>query len=149
MGGDLLPSEGAAPTFLVSAVKDPLGANLDRIQIVKGWLDTAGQLHEKIYDVGWSGNRALGEDGSLPVVGSSVDVDSATYLNSIGSHTLAALWSDPCFKPSEPAFYYIRAIEIPTPRWTTYDASFYQLPAAPLPQVIQERAVSSPIWYTP
>ena len=149
MGGDLLPSEGAAPTFLVSAVKDPLGANLDRIQIVKGWLDTAGQLHEKIYDVDWSGDRALGEDGSLPVVGSSVDVDSATYLNSIGSHTLAALWSDPSFKPSEPAFYYLRVIQIPTPRWTTYDASFYQLPVAPKPQVIQERAYSSPIWYTP
>jgi hypothetical protein len=150
MGGDLVtPDAGTAPSFLVSAAKDPLGANLDRIQIIKGWLDAAGQLHEKIYDVDWSGDRVLGADGSLPAVGSSVDVESASYLNSIGNHKLGAMWTDPTFKSDEPAFYYVRAIEIPTPRWTTYDAKFYQLPNAPLPQVIQERAYSSPIWYTP
>ncbi len=150
MGGDLLGSStDRAPSFLISAVKDPRGANLDRIQIIKGWRDTSGQLHEKISEVDWSGDRRLTEDGQLPPVGSSVDIENATYLNSIGEHTLAAVWVDPSFKRDESAFYYVRVIEIPTLRWTTYDANFYQRLSAPSPQVIQERAYSSPIWYTP
>ena len=153
MGGDLvLPSEGAAPRFLLRAVKDPDGANLDRVQVIKGWRDAKGELHEKVYDVAWSGDRARNEDGKLPPVGSTVDVKAASYLNSIGSPALATTWTDPDFDGNEAAFYYVRVIQIPTPRWTTYDAKFYgtegmtkQTPSA----VIQERAYSSPIWYTP
>ncbi len=152
MGGDLvLPSESAAPSFLLRAVKDPDGANLDRVQVIKGWRDANGELHEKVYDVAWSGDRTMTDDGKLPPVGSTVDVEAASYLNSIGSPALATTWTDPDFDRSEAAFYYVRVIQIPTPRWTTYDASFYgaeefkQTPTA----VIQERAYSSPIWYTP
>ena len=152
MGGDLVvASEGAAPSFLLRAVKDPDGANLDRVQVIKGWRDATGELHEKVYDVAWSGDRTRTDDGKLPPVGSTVDVKAASYLNSIGSPTLATTWTDPDFDPGEAAFYYVRVIQIPTPRWTTYDAKFYgageiqQTPSA----VIQERAYSSPIWYTP
>lgn len=152
MGGDLiLASESAAPSFLLRAVKDPDGANLDRVQVIKGWRDAKGELQEKVYDVAWSGDRARTDDGKLPPVGSTVDVKAASYLNSIGSPTLATTWTDPDFDRNEAAFYYVRVIQIPTPRWTTYDAKFYgaeeiqQTPAA----VIQERAYSSPIWYTP
>ena len=152
MGGDLAQqSESAAPSFLLRAVKDPDGANLDRVQVVKGWRDAQGELHEKVYDVAWSGDRARTDDGKLPAVGSTVDVKAASYLNSIGSASLATTWTDPDFDPDEAAFYYVRVIQIPTPRWTTYDAKFYgleEIQQTP-PAVIQERAYSSPIWYTP
>ena len=151
MGGDLVQpgARREAPTFLLHAVKDPVGANLDRIQIIKGWRDTKGRLHEKIHDVAWSGDRSIGKDDKLPAVGSSVDVKTASYLNSIGSHSLSTTWTDPDFNSKEAAFYYVRVLQIPTPRWQTYDASFYNLKEISEPAVIQERAYSSPIWYTP
>ena len=151
MGGDLVQpgARREAPTFLLHAVKDPVGANLDRIQIIKGWRDIKGRLHEKIHDVAWSGDRSIGKDDKLPAVGSSVDVKSASYLNSIGSHSLSTTWTDPDFNSKEAAFYYVRVLQIPTPRWQTYDASFYNLKEISEPAVIQERAYSSPIWYTP
>ncbi len=151
MGGDLVQpgARREAPTFLLHAVKDPIGANLDRIQIIKGWRDIKGRLHEKIHDVAWSGDRSIGKDDKLPAVGSSVDVKSASYLNSIGSHSLSTTWTDPDFNSKDAAFYYVRVLQIPTPRWQTYDASFYNLKEISEPAVIQERAYSSPIWYTP
>ena len=149
MGGDLVQgTKSDAPSFLLSAVKDPDGANLDRVQVIKGWRDAEGQLHEKVYNVAWSGDRVIGEDGKLPAVGSTVDLEAASYVNSIGSASLATTWTDPAFNPSEAAFYYVRVIQIPTPRWTTYDAKFYDLGDSPR-QAIQERAYSSPIWYSP
>jgi len=150
MGADLKKGAGKAPTFLVAAVKDPRSGNLDRIQIVKGWLDTAGKQHEKIYDVAWSGDRRIGANGKLPPVGNSVDVKTATYTNGIGAAQLATGWTDPDFKPAERAFYYARVLEIPTPRWNTYDAARLNMPPLTnVPATIQERAWSSPIWYTP
>ena len=152
MGGDLVEQAGAdAPSFLVSAVKDPDGANLDRVQIIKGWRDVEGRLHERVHDVVWSGDRTIGKDGKLPTVGSTVDLDNASYLNSIGAPSLATAWTDPSFNPEEAAFYYVRVIQIPTPRWTTYDAEFFGLEGIQQtpPAAIQERAYSSPIWYTP
>jgi len=149
MGGDLVQYAGReAPSFLVSAVKDPDGGNLDRVQIIKGWRDAEGRLHEKVHDVVWSGERMIGEDGKLPAVGSTVGLETASYVNSIGSASLSTRWTDPAFNPHEAAFYYVRVIQIPTPRWTTYDAKFYNLGDVPR-EVIQERAYSSPIWYTP
>jgi hypothetical protein len=151
MGGDLRSApQGKAPTFLVAALKDPIGANLDRYQIVKGWLDRNGNLHEKIYDVAWSGDRRPGSDGKLPSVGNTVDVANATWTNTIGAPELIAVWRDPDFDPTQPAFYYGRVIEIPTPRWTAYDAKRFGV--TPLPgtaMTITERAYTSPIWYTP
>jgi hypothetical protein len=151
MGGDLGPvPQGKAPTFLVAALKDPIGANLDRYQIVKGWVDSAGQLHEKIYDVAWAGDRQPGADGKLPPVGNTVDVASATWTNTIGAPELIAVWKDPEFDPAQRAFYYGRVLEIPTPRWTAYDGNYYGIKLAPeVPTSIQERAYTSPIWYTP
>jgi hypothetical protein len=150
MGGDLKPGAGKAPTFLVTAIKDPKSGNLDRVQIVKGWLDAAGKQHEKIYDVVWSGNRKIAADGKLPAVGNSVDLKTTTYSNSIGAAQLATGWRDPDFKAGESAFYYARVLEIPTPRWNTYDAVRANLPPlTDVPATIQERAWSSPIWYTP
>jgi hypothetical protein len=150
MGG-LLPvrSEGRAPSFLVSALRDPQGANLDRVQIVKGWLDAAGALHERVFDVAWSGAREPGAEGKLPPVGSSVDVANASYANTLGAPALAAAWTDPAFDPAQPAFYYARVLEIPTPRWTAYDAKRYATPpaSADVPMIQQERAYTSPIWY--
>ena len=120
MGADLLKGgEGKTPTFLVAALKDPIGANLDRIQIVKGWLDDSGKPQEKVYDVAWSGDRQLGKDGKFPSVGSTVDVTNATWSNTIGSPELLKVWKDPSFDPSQRAFYYARVLEIPTPRWTS------------------------------
>jgi hypothetical protein len=118
--------------------------------VVKGWLDTRGETHEKVYDVAWSGNRKPGAGGKLPAVGSTVNVQAATYDNSIGAPQLAACWKDPKFDPRQRAFYYVRVLEIPTPRWTTYDAKFFGV-ALPqdVPASIQERAYTSPIWYTP
>jgi hypothetical protein len=151
MGGDLANApEGKVPTFLVAALKDPIGANLDRYQIVKGWLDTEGKLHEKVYDVVWSGDRKPGEDGKVPAVGSTVDVKEATWTNTIGATELIAVWKDPDFNPEQSAFYYGRVIEIPTPRWTAYDAKYFELQLPPeVPMTTQERAYTSPIWYTP
>ena len=151
MGGDLAaPDAEAAPSFLVVAAKDPLGANLDRIQIVKGWRSESGGLHERVFDVAWSGAREPGPEGELPPVGSTVDVADASYTNAIGSVELATVWRDPEFRTGEHAFYYVRVLEIPTPRWTAYDAKVYGLGKLPsgVPTVIQERAYSSPIWYT-
>ncbi len=151
MGGDLRRHpEGASPSFLVYALRDPIGANLDRIQIVKGWLDARGRTHEKVYDVAWSDDRQPGADGRLPPVGNTVDVASATWLNSIGASELITVWEDPDFDPDLRAFYYARVIEIPTPRWTAYDAVRYNVAIPEEAQAItQERAYTSAIWYTP
>jgi Protein of unknown function (DUF3604) len=151
MGGDLRAApQGKSPTFLVAALKDPIGGNLDRYQIIKGWLDRNGNLQEKIYDVAWSGDRRPGSDGKLPSVGSTVDIANATWTNTIGAPELITVWRDPDFDPGQPAFYYGRVIEIPTPRWTAYDAKRYGV--TPLPgttMTVTERAYTSPIWYTP
>ncbi len=151
MGADLPPGPaGQAPTFLVGALKDPLSGNLDRIQIVKGWVDSRGERHEKIYDVEWSGDREIGADGKLPPVGNTVDVANATWTNTIGAPELLTVWTDPDFDPSVPAVYYARVLEIPTPRWTAYEAYRYGITMpAEVPMVTQERAYTSPIWYTP
>ena len=153
MGGDLKSAPaGKAPGFLIRALRDVDGANLDRIQVVKGWLDASGKTQEKVHDVAWSNpqQRRPGADGKLPPVGNTVNVQQATYTNAIGAPTLEAYWRDPEFNPAERAFYYARVIEIPTPRWTTYDAKFFGV-ALPtdVPASIQERAYTSPIWYTP
>jgi hypothetical protein len=151
MGGDLTKApKGKVPTFLVAALKDPIGGNLDRYQIVKGWMDAKGELHEKVYDVTWSGDRKPGKDGKLPAVGNTVDEKEATWTNTIGANELIAVWKDPDFNPEQPAFYYGRVIEIPTPRWTAYDAKHFGLQPPPeVPMITQERAYTSPIWYTP
>ncbi len=151
MGGDLqVAPKGKAPTFLVAARKDPYNGNLDRIQIVKGWLDTKGKLHERVYDVTWSGDRKPGKDGKLPAVGNTVDVKKATWTNTIGTPELITVWSDPDFSGKEAAFYYARVIEIPTPRWTAYDAQRFGIEMSDeVPMWTQERAYTSPIWYTP
>ena len=151
MGGDLRAAPaGKAPTFLVAALKDPIGANLDRIQIVKGWLDAKGDVQEKVYDVVWSDGRKPGADGKLPPVGNTVDVANAVWTNTIGAPELITVWKDPDFDPALRAFYYVRVIEIPTPRWTAYDAKYYGIKMPPeVPMITQERAYTSPIWYTP
>src|SRR5215217_497075 len=151
MGGDLGPAPSAkAPTFLVAALKDPIGANLDRYQIVKGWVDAKGEVQEKVYDVASSGGRKPGPDGKLPPVGNTVDVANANWTNTIGSPELIAVWRDPEFDPKQRAFYYGRVLEIPTPRWTAYDARYFGVRLAPeVPTSVQERAYTSPIWYSP
>ena len=151
MGGDLSRGPGGkTPTFLVAALKDPIGANLDRYQIVKGWMDAGGRLHEKVYDVAWGGNRKRGANGKVPSVGSTVDLRTATWTNTIGAPELIAVWSDPDFDPKQPAFYYGRVIEIPTPRWTAYDVvRFGVTPPKGTRMTITERAYTSPIWYSP
>ena len=151
MGGDLSAAPtGKAPSFLIRALRDPDGANLDRIQVVKGWLNAKGETREQVYDVAWSGDRMLGSDGKLPPVGNTVDVAEASYSNTIGEPLLMAYWKDPAFDPKERAFYYVRVIEIPTPRWTTYDAKIFKVSIPPdAPTTVQERAYTSPIWYTP
>jgi len=151
MGGDLRNAPyGKAPTFLVAALKDPFSGNLDRIQVVKGWLDANGERQEKIYDVVWSGDRKVGVNGELPPVGDTVDVANATWTNTIGAPELITVWKDPDFDPNVSAVYYARVLEIPTPRWTAYEAKFYGITMAPeVPMVTQERAYTSPIWYTP
>ena len=151
MGGDLRPREGnAAPGFMVYALRDPIGANLDRIQIVKGWLDSNGDTHERVYDVAWSGERRPDGNGKLPPVGNTVDVANANWTNTIGASELGTVWTDPDFDPAEPAFYYARVLEIPTPRWVVYDAFRYGVEIPEGAETIhQERAYTSPIWYTP
>jgi len=151
MGGDLTAApEGKAPTFLVAAVRDQMSGNLDRIQIVKGWIE-AGSRHEKVYDVIWSDDRVVGANGKLPPVGNTVDLTTATWTNTIGSPELITVWADPDFDPALSAVYYARVLEIPTPRWTAYEAVRFgiEMPSADVPMTTQERAYTSPIWYTP
>jgi hypothetical protein len=151
MGADLRKSPGGqSPTFLVAALRDPIGANLDRIQIVKGWLDADGELQEKVYDVVWSDNRKPDARGKLPSVGTTVDIENATWTNTIGSPELITVWEDPNFDAKLRAFYYARVIEIPTPRWTAYDAKRFGVkPPEAARMTVTERAYTSPIWYTP
>jgi hypothetical protein len=150
MGAELTPRSGArAPRLMVSAMKDPLGANLDRVQIIKGWIDGAGNTQEKVYNVAVSNGRVIRENQVGPV-GNTVDVKAASYRNSIGAAQLATVWEDPDFDPEQPVFYYARVIEIPTPRWTSYDAAFFgETAPADAPAITRERAYTSPIWYTP
>ena len=151
MGG-VLPARGAAPAprFLVAASRDPIGARLDRIQVVKGWLDADGSVQEQVFDVAWSGERQPDRRGRLPAVGNSVDLAKAQWRNNIGAAELATVWQDPDFDPARPAFYYVRVLEIPTPRWTAYDATRFGVKMAEsVPMVTQERVYTSPIWYTP
>ena len=151
MGSDLTKApKGKAPTFMVYALRDPIGANLDRIQVVKGWMDKKGKLHEKVYDVVWSGDRKPNAKGKLPAVGNTVDLEAASWTNTIGASELGTVWEDPDFDPKDAAFYYARVLEIPTPRWVVYDKVRL---GAELPKnaklIDQERAYTSPIWYTP
>jgi hypothetical protein len=151
MGGDLERAPaGKSPVFLLAAMKDPDGANLDRVQVIKGWADSAGKTHEKIYDVLWSDDRKPGAEGKLPPVGNTVDLATAKYTNNIGAAELRGVFKDPDFDAGQRAFYYARVIEIPTPRWTAYDAVRYGVTMdKEVSMTIQERAVTSPIWYTP
>ena len=151
MGGDLSNASGRAPSFLVAALKDPVDGNLDRIQVIKGWVDADGMPQEKIYNVAWSDNREMKRDGSLPPVGNTVDVNTGNYENTIGDPMLAAAWTDPDFDPQLNAFYYVRVLQIPTPRHTLFDALALNIPVEETgqPAYIQERAYSSPIWYSP
>jgi len=152
MGGDLTNApKGKAPSFLIRAVKDPDGANLDRVQVIKGWHDQQGKLHEKIYNVALSGSRQTNWRGKVEAVGNTVDIPDASYTNTIGDPELAVVWEDPDFDKDELAFYYLRVLEIPTPRWTAYDAKFFGLTdiSKEVPMVTQERAYTSPIWYSP
>ena len=151
MGGDLRNAPGGkAPNFLVAAMKDPYSGNLDRIQIIKGWMDKDGNTEEKVYDVVWSDDRERGADGKLPPVGNTVNVAKATWSNTIGSAELISVWTDPDFDANQSAFYYARVIEIPTPRWTAYEALRFNVEMTPnVPMTTQERAYTSPIWYTP
>jgi len=146
MGGDLKGTDGGAPTFLVAALKDPQGANLDRVQIVKGWHNADGSTAEMVYDVALSGDR---KNGTVPV-GNTVDLKTGKYSNTIGANEFTVVWKDPDFDASLRAFYYVRVLEIPTPRWTAYDAKYYGLDVGDEVEMVhQERAYTSPIWYTP
>jgi hypothetical protein len=151
MGGNLsAASSGKSPSFLVAALKDPLSGNLDRIQIVKVWIEGKDKRMEKVYDVVWAGDRQPGSDGKLPPVGNTVDVANATWTNTIGAPELIKVWTDPDFDADQHAAYYVRVLEIPTPRWTAYEAKRFGVKMAPeVPMVTQERAYTSPIWYTP
>ena len=149
MGGTI-SAASKSPTFTAWASKDPEGANLDRIQIIKGWVDAKGEPQDKTFDVAWSGDRKPGSSGKVPAVGNTVDLQKATYTNEIGSGELMGTWTDREFDPKQHAIYYVRVLEIPTPRFTTYDAVRNNLPLLEgVPATIQERAWSSPIWYTP
>lgn len=151
MGGDLKAApDGKAPVFLIAALKDPEGANLDRVQVIKGWLGADGQTREKVFDVKWAGDRKPDGSGKLPPVGNTVDLKTATYVNSIGATELVTSWSDPEFDAKLKAVYYVRVLEIPTPRWTAYDAVRYKVSMPKnVAMIHQERAFTSPIWYTP
>jgi hypothetical protein len=153
MGGDLRPAEqGKSPSFIVTALSDPMGANLDRVQMVKGWRDRKGDLHEKVYDIVWSDaeTRKPNRKGKLPPVGNTVNVPEATWTNAIGDAQLTTVWQDPDFSSADQAFYYVRVLEIPTPRWTAYDAKRFDITMGKeVPMTTQERAYTSPIWYTP
>ncbi len=150
MGGDLSGSDGGTPTFMVYALRDVIGANLDRIQIVKGWLDDTGETHEKVYDVAWSVGRKPDANGELPPVGNTVNVAAANWSNTIGASELGTVWTDPDFDAKESAFYYARVLEIPTPRWVVYDAFRFGIEIPEGAETThQERAYTSPIWYSP
>lgn len=151
MGGTLKPAAGGAPRFIVSALKDPQGANLDRVQIVKGWIDSSGRAQERVYDVVWSDMaKRVPFAGKVPAVGNTVDTATATYANSIGAPNLSAVWSDPNFDPKARAFYYVRVLEIPTPSWVNFDMVRFKLKRDPaIPLIQQERGYTSPIWYNP
>jgi hypothetical protein len=151
MGGDLeRMSDGQRPALLIRALRDPDGANLDRLQVIKGWVDAEGKTMERVYDVACSDGRAIVADRCERSVGSTVDVQSATFSNAIGQAILAAYWRDPDFDPSQRAFYYVRVLEIPTPNWTTYDAAFFGIEQPKgVESEQQERAYTSPIWYAP
>ena len=153
MGSDLnrpLSTASHGPSFIIEAIKDSEGANLDRVQMIKGYLDKDGNPQEKIFEVIWAGDRTIDANGKLPAIGKTVDVATATYTNDIGAISFQTIWTDPEFDASQSAFYYLRVLEIPTPRWTTYDAKTLGVePPTDVPATIQERAWSSPIWYTP
>jgi hypothetical protein len=152
MGGDLTNGpDDKAPTFMIRALRDVDGANLDRVQIIKGWLDNDGETQERIYDVAVSDGRTIGSDGRAhESVGSTVDIVNASYTNTIGDALLMAHWVDPDFDPNERAFYYVRVIEIPTPRWTAFDAKYFGITMPDeVPMTVTDRAYTSPIWYTP
>lgn len=152
MGAELPPAPDTAdaPTFMISAARDPLGANLDRVQVVKGWVDAEGETHEKVFDVALSDSRSIGANGEVLEVGNTVNVADATWDNSIGAPLLETVWTDPDFNPEHSAFWYVRVLEIPTPRWTAYDAKYFEKSLESGDSgVLQERAYSSPIWYTP
>jgi hypothetical protein len=151
MGSDLNNRpDGKSPSFLVAALRDQMSGNLDRIQIVKVWVNKSGKRQEKVYDVVWSGDRKPGSDGKLPKVGNTVDVADATWTNTIGSPELITAWTDPDFDPKLSAAYYARVLEIPTPRWTAYEAKRFGIKMKKeIPMVNVERAITSPIWYTP
>ena len=152
MGGDLnKASAGKPPVFMVQAMRDPDGPNLDRIQVIKGWLGKDGKAQERIFDVAVSGGRKIGPDGRCKTsVGSTVDVANATYTNTIGAPMLSAYWKDPAFDATQHAFYYVRVIQIPSPRWTAYDQKRYGIKMSPeVPMTVTDRAYTSPIWYTP
>ena len=154
MGGDLSAAPaGGTPTFMIAALKDPDGAHLDRAQVIKGWRDVMGALHEKVYDVALSGGRTVGANGEVEPIGSTVDIGNASYTNTIGDPQFLVLWEDPDFNADESAFYYVRVLEIPTPRWTAYDAKFFDVNVSDIPEevplVSQERVYTSPIWYSP
>ncbi|MCB2089660.1 MAG: DUF3604 domain-containing protein [Sphingomonadaceae bacterium] len=152
MGGDLTGAKGKAPSFLIHALRDPNSASLDRIQVVKGWIDGDGETHEKVFDVAWShpDKRKRGADGKVPVIKGTVDVANATFDDSVGAAQLLTAWRDPEFNPAQKAFYYVRVLQVPTPRWTAYDAKKFGITMpSHVPMVTQERAYSSPIWYSP
>jgi hypothetical protein len=152
MGGNLSKAPASKqPVFLIHAMRDPEGPNLDRVQIIKGWLDKDGKTQERIFDVAVSGGRKIGPDGRCKtLVGSTVDVANATYTNSIGAGTLSAYWKDPVFEASQRAFYYVRVIQIPSPRWTAYDQKRFGIKMDDnVPMTVTDRAYTSPIWYTP
>jgi len=150
MGSELGNTSAKAPGFLIVALKDPHGANLDRIQIVKGWMDESGTLNEKVYNVAVSDDRQIAGNGSVKPLKSTVDIAQATYQNSTGAAQLSTYWQDPDFDSKQRAFYYSRVLEIPTPRWTTYDAVRLGKTLNPAdPKIVQDRAYSSPIWYSP
>jgi hypothetical protein len=152
MGGDLAAAGGDAPTLLVRAIRDPDGANLDRVQVIKGWRDARGELHERIYDVACSDGRHIVGRRCDGTVGNTVNLESGSYRNDTGAPYLAVFWEDPDFDAGQRAFYYVRVLEIPTPSWLAYDKAFYgesiELPDDAV-LVQQERAYTSPIWYTP
>ena len=152
MGGDLKKApRGKAPTFMIRALRDPDNANLDRVQIIKGWLGDDGETQERIYDVAVSDDRKIGSDGRCKTpVGSTVNIKEASYTNTLGDPLLTAYWKDPDFDPKEKAFYYVRVLEIPKPRWTAYDAKRFGITMSDeVPMTVQDRAYTSPIWYTP
>ena len=153
MGGELTDARGSgdAPVFMIRALRDPDGANLDRVQIIKGWLDSDGDTHERVFDIAVSDGRNIDANGRCTTpVGNTIDLEDASYTNSIGDALLAAHWEDPAFDPQQKAFYYVRVIEIPTPRWTAYDAKFFNVEMPPGTRMqVTDRAYTSPIWYNP